>query len=427
MKNILVSFLLVVCFCNNSFAQSFYFKKCKLSNAVTGNYIINLDKNLIEVNLKAVDGTTQNFNDKIKLIEKDKIVSEKIKSGKGEKIYYQYFLNSKTQTVIKLQYIKQSGLDIEIFKLNEKRESFCSDVKSGWDTKKIEAQATSKEQKQILEAKEKMKKEKNKLIECQGNDHTKWTNCKGSFKADSGHKYDGIFKNGEILKGTSTYPGGAQYVGEFKNFKPHGYGTFVWSNGDKYYGEWKEGKSHGNGTKIWKNGRKYLGKFKEDKLHGEGTLFYPDGKKYTGGFLNGNRHGDGTFTYPDGTAYIGKFIDGKEEGVGECIDQVGESIKCTAKTDTKVKSFSGKDTRDILIEAKKRVRISQYESNSKKGKKVMDKLKADFEKKASELCVSKGSYNILDKRIEVLEIDDTPSYGLETVVRLGIRGTIECI
>ena len=280
MKNILVSFLLVVCFCNNSFAQSFYFKKCKLSNAVTGNYIINLDKNLIEVNLKAVDGTTQNFNDKIKLIEKDKIVSEKIKSGKGEKIYYQYFLNSKTQTVIKLQYIKQSGLDIEIFKLNEKRESFCSDVKSGWDTKKIEAQATSKEQKQILEAKEKMKKEKNKLIECQGNDHTKWTNCKGSFKADSGHKYDGIFKNGEILKGTSTYPGAAQYVGEFKNFKPHGYGNFSWENGNKYYGEWRDGKNNGNGTKIWKDGREYSGTFKDDKLHGQGTLYYPDGKKY---------------------------------------------------------------------------------------------------------------------------------------------------
>ena len=426
MKNILVSFLLVVCFCNNSFAQSFYFKKCKLSNAVTGNYIINLDKNLIEVNLKAVDGTTQNFNDKIKLIEKDKIVSEKIKSGKGEKIYYQYFLNSKTQTVIKLQYIKQSGLDIEIFKLNEKRESFCSDVKSGWDTKKIEAQATSKEQKQILEAKEKMKKEKNKLIECQGNDHTKWTNCKGSFKADSGHKYDGIFKNGEILKGTSTYPGGAQYVGEFKNFKPHGYGNFSWENGNKYYGEWRDGKNNGNGTKIWKDGREYSGTFKDDKLHGQGTLYYPDGKKYVGGFINGKRHGEGTFTYPDGTAFVGKFVAGKQQGLGQCIGIDGSSIPCKSKTETQTKDFSGKDTRDISLVSKKWVRISQYESNTKRGKKIMDKLKEDFEIKAAELCASKGNYKVLEKRLEVLDIDETPAYGLETKLQIGINGVVEC-
>ena len=31
-----------------------------------------------------------------------------------------------------------------------------------------------------------------------------------------------------------------------------------------------------------------------------------------------------------------------------------------------------------------------------------------------------------DNLIEVLEIDDTPSYGLETVVRLGITGVVEC-
>ena len=51
----------------------------------------------------------------------------------------------------------------------------------------------------------------------------------------------------------SIYPGGAKYVGEFRDFKPHGFGTFVWQNGDKYYGEWKDGKSDGNGTKLWKS------------------------------------------------------------------------------------------------------------------------------------------------------------------------------
>ena len=90
------------------------------------------------------------FYDKIKLIEKNKITSERIKSGKGEKIYYQYFLNSESKSVIKLQYKKESGIDIEVFKLNEKRVSYCTDVKADWDKRKIEEAKISKEQKQIL-------------------------------------------------------------------------------------------------------------------------------------------------------------------------------------------------------------------------------------------------------------------------------------
>jgi len=56
----------------------------------------------------------------------------------------------------------------------------------------------------------------------------------------------------------------------------------------------------------------------------------------------------------------------------------------------------------------------------------MDKLKMDFEAKAFELCASKGSYNVLEKRIEVLDIDETPAYGLETKLKIGINGAVEC-
>ena len=56
----------------------------------------------------------------------------------------------------------------------------------------------------------------------------------------------------------------------------------------------------------------------------------------------------------------------------------------------------------------------------------MDKLKADFETKASELCAAKGSYNVLRKRMEVLEVDETPAYGLETKLKIGISGVVEC-
>ena len=426
MKKTLIILSLGLLFCNTSFAELYFFNECKISNAVTGNYTINIEKNIIEVTLKTVDGKIQNFTDKIKLIEKDKIISEKIKSRKGKDLYYQYFLNSKSKSVIKLQYKKESGLDMDIFKLDEKRVSYCTDVKADWDKQRIEEAEMSKDQKQILKAQVEIKKEQSALIKCQNNDYKQWTNCKGSYKTETGHKYTGLFEDGKILKGISIYPGGAKYVGQFKDSKPHGYGTFFWKNGDKYYGEWKDGKNHGNGTKIWKNGRKYVGTFKNDKLHGEGTLFYPDGKKYTGEFINDKRHGKGTFSYPDGTAYVGQFIAGKEEGEGKCISKDGLSIKCTGKTDTQVRDFSGKDTRNISVVAKKWVRISQYESNSKRGKKIMDKLKKDFETKALELCSPKGNYNILEKKIEVLEIDETPAYGLETKLKIGINGVVEC-
>jgi len=427
MKKIFYHFLLGFLFCNASFAESYYFKNCKISNAVTGDYIINLEKNVIEVELKSIDGNVQYFLDKIKLIEEDKIISERIKSVKGHDLYYQYFLNSKPKSIIKLQYRKESGIDMDIYKLNSKGESNCEDVKADWNKSMIEEAKINKEQKQILEAQEKIKKEQSTLIECQGDNHKQWTNCTGSYVSEAGYKYDGLFMNGNILKGISIYPGGAKYVGDFKNFKPDGFGTFVWKNGDKYYGEWKDGKTHGKGTKVWKNGRKYLGNFKNDKLHGKGILFYPDGKKYDGEFIDGKRHGEGIFSYTDGTAYIGTFVSGKEKGIGECINKDGSSIKCMGREDTQGKDFSGKDTKNISIEARKWVRISQYETKSKKGKKIIDKLDQDFVKKATELCSAKSSYNILEKKIEVLEIDETPAYGLETKLKIGISGVIECI
>jgi len=425
MKKKLLIILLSLLFTNTSFAESFFFKNCKISNLVIGNYIIDIEKNLINVELKAKDGQIQNFSDEIKSIENNKIISQKIKSGKAKDIYYQYFLNSKSKSIIKLEYKKISGAYGDVFKLTEKRLSYCMDVKGGWNKAKIEKAKTNKEQKEILKAQEKIKKEQETIPKCQDNDVKKWTNCKGIYKSETGHKYSGLFKKGEIIKGISIYPGGAKYVGEFKNYIPHGYGTFVWANGDKYYGEWKNGQSDGNGTKIWNNGRKYLGKFKEDKLHGRGTLFYPDGKKYEGEFLNGKRHGKGTFTYSDGSAYIGNFISGKEHGVGDCISPDGSSVKCKGKVDLQNKDISNINAKSISIVAKKWVRISQYETNTKKGKKIMDKLKNDFEVKAKELCLPK-TYNVLEKKIEVLEVDETPAYGLETKLQIGINGSIEC-
>ena len=50
MKKTLAMLLLGLLFSNTAFAESYYFKKCKLSNAVSGDYIVNLDKKVIQVN-----------------------------------------------------------------------------------------------------------------------------------------------------------------------------------------------------------------------------------------------------------------------------------------------------------------------------------------------------------------------------------------
>ena len=253
-KNLLIILIFGVFINTAAFAESYYFKACKINQNVTGNYIIDLDKKVIQVILVAADGTVQKVNDKIKSIDKDKIVSKKIKSGKGDNIYFEYYLNSKTKKVIKLEYKKESGPDMDLFKILSKRESECKEVKSGWDKDKIEKASIDKEQKRIKEAQEKIKKEQSSIIKCEGSDYREWTKCKGLYKANTGHEYDGLFQNGKIVKGTALFPDGATYVGEFKNYKPHGYGNFSWTNGDKYFGEWKDGKSHGSGSKIWADG-----------------------------------------------------------------------------------------------------------------------------------------------------------------------------
>ena len=55
--------------------------------------------------------------------------------------YYQYFLNSKAKSVIKLEFIKEGGAEMSVFKLNSKRVSYCSDIKGGWDKQKIEKES----------------------------------------------------------------------------------------------------------------------------------------------------------------------------------------------------------------------------------------------------------------------------------------------
>ena len=77
-----------------SYAETYYFNDCKLSNVAKGNYVIKLNKKTIEATLIAADGRVQKYSDPIKIIEKDRVITEKIASGKGDQMYFEYILNS---------------------------------------------------------------------------------------------------------------------------------------------------------------------------------------------------------------------------------------------------------------------------------------------------------------------------------------------
>ena len=57
---------------------------------------------------------------------------------------------------------------------------------------------------------------------------------------------------------------------------------------------------------IWSCSCKYVGEWKDDKTNGQGTYTNSNGDKYVGEFIDGKRHGQGTYTQADGT--VGKGI-----------------------------------------------------------------------------------------------------------------------
>ena len=108
-------------------------------------------------------------------------------------------------------------------------------------------------------------------------------NCIGTFTFASGDKYVGEWKDGKYSgQGTYTFGhssewAGDKYVGEYKNGKRHGQGTFTFASGNKYVGEWKDDKYNGQGTYTFASGNKYVGEWKDDKYNGQGTYTYADG------------------------------------------------------------------------------------------------------------------------------------------------------
>jgi len=89
---------------------------------------------------------------------------------------------------------------------------------------------------------------------------------------------------------------------------------YLWENGTKYMGEWKDGKKHGQGTFTYGKGKwegdKYEGEFKVGYRNGQGTYTWSDGEKYVGEWKDGKMW-NGTFYDKNGNIK-GKVVNGKE-------------------------------------------------------------------------------------------------------------------
>ena len=101
------------------------------------------------------DGSLQEWADKIELIKKDKISSEKIQSKSGQKYYFQYYLDAKSGSVTRQNY-KKFGDFFTLY--GPPMKSYCADVKANWFKKQANQEQTGlDEEKKRIEEEEKQK------------------------------------------------------------------------------------------------------------------------------------------------------------------------------------------------------------------------------------------------------------------------------
>jgi len=166
-----------------------------------------------------------------------------------------------------------------------------------------------------------------------------WDSCEGAQGYPGGDQYVGEFRDGRPNgQGARTAANGNKYVGEFKDGKPNGQGTATSAGGDKLIGEFRDGKLNGLGSYTFDNGNKYVGEFKDSQPGGQGTMTYASGNKYVGEFKDGKRHAHGTYFFMNGDRYIGQYKAGKRDGQGTLFAADGSIISSGIWADGKILS-----------------------------------------------------------------------------------------
>lgn len=114
---------------------------------------------------------------------------------------------------------------------------------------------------------------------------------KGTYVDRSGEKMSGDFRNDRIYNGEGVicYKDG-KFIGNFVDGYKFGKGIRIWNNGARYDGEYRNNKMNGSGVYMWQDGSSWKGEFKDDEpWNGEGTWRYKDGKIKTGKWKNGRK------------------------------------------------------------------------------------------------------------------------------------------
>jgi hypothetical protein len=183
------------------------------------------------------------------------------------------------------------------------------------------------------------------LPQCSTAPDSVWNMCIGTEFWSNGDKFVGEYKNHRRNGfGTFTSANGESYVGEFKDDKFNGQGTYTGANGEKYVGEFMDDKFSGQGTYTFPDGEKYVGEFKDDKRHGQGTSIFPSGNKYVGEFKDDKKNGQGTYTFADGGKYVGEFKDDNKSGQGTLIFGDGQHKGHVYSGEFKDDKFNGQGT-----------------------------------------------------------------------------------
>lgn len=166
-------------------------------------------------------------------------------------------------------------------------------------------------------------------------------NGHGTTVYPSGAKYTGDFVDGKIQgKGIFYFSDGNKYIGHWENQKRHGKGRFIFTSGDEYFGMFQQNKFHGNGVMTYANGSVYEGQWLNNKQEGQGTFIFSNGDKFIGLFLNGLFHGTGTMSYADGSRYEGEWKDNKRDGQGIMTYPDGKSVAGRWKSDEYVADWN---------------------------------------------------------------------------------------
>jgi uncharacterized protein (TIGR02145 family) len=126
------------------------------------------------------------------------------------------------------------------------------------------------------------------------------------------------------------------YIGQWKNGKQNGQGTYTGTNGDSYIGNYFDGTRNGKGKYQWKNGDVYDGDWLKGSITGFGKYTYFNGIIYEGYFVNGAHNGKGKKTFISGDIYAGDFVNNKFHGKGKYIWTNGEIYDGDWKEDQRI-------------------------------------------------------------------------------------------